>query len=138
MNFVVAVSDKGLQTFPRDDGKVIEFKKVYISYITDLVPDRYQDGQIHIWATEYFFNPDKVRLIGADSPHDLVGKFIEFSSTFVGGRNDLAAVIVVPCPRPQEEKDMLPLYSLMQLSGEIKSQLSGVVDKYVKEGGKVN
>lgn len=138
MNFVVAVSHMGPQTSTLDNGKEISYNMVRISYITDNVPKYYQDGQLYIWGTEYKFSADRVRLIGVDSPHDLVGKFVEFSSTFVGGRSDLAAVIVVPCPRPQEEKDMLPLYSLMQLSGEIKSQLSGVVDKYVKEGGKVN
>ena len=99
MNYVVAVSHKGPQTMTKDDGKVIAFNNAYISYITDDVPARYQDGELKLWCSELKLSCDKVEFIGVDDLHDLAGKFIQFGVTISGGAPVISSVFVVPAPK---------------------------------------
>lgn len=103
MNFVVAVSHKGPQTMKRDDGKEIAFNNVYLSYITDDVPARYQDGELKLWGSELKLGFEKVDFIGVDSPKDLAGKFVEFGVAISGGVPVINKVFVVPAPTKNTE-----------------------------------
>lgn len=103
MNFVVAVSHKGPQTMTKDDGKVINFNNVYLSYVTDSVPDRLQDGQLKLWGSEVKLGFDKVDFIGVDSPKELAGKFVEFGVAISGGVPVINKVFVVPAPTKNTE-----------------------------------
>lgn len=99
MNYVVAVSYKGPQTMTRDDGKVIPYHNVNISYITDNVPDRYKDGTLKLWCSEVKLSVDKVSFIGVEDLHELTGKFIEFGVTITGGVPVISTCFVVPAPK---------------------------------------
>lgn len=99
MNYVVAVSYKGPQTMTKEDGKVIPFNNVNISYITDNVPAKYQDGDLKIWCSEVKLSVDKVSFIGVEDLHELTGKFIEFGVTISGGAPIISTCFVVPAPK---------------------------------------
>lgn len=78
MNKAVGIYAPGLQTFKDNDGKTVEYDNVFLSYVTDEIPENLIGAYNGVRAQEEKFTRSSVKLIGLNDWSEIVGHEFEF------------------------------------------------------------